>query len=33
MNTTHIGTLDYLDNTGDDPTVRARLVVVTPRAL
>jgi len=27
MSTTHIDTLSYLDNTGDDPTVRARLVV------
>jgi Ni/Fe-hydrogenase subunit HybB-like protein len=27
MSTTHIDTLTYLDNTGDDPAVRARLVV------
>ncbi len=27
MSTTHIDTLSYLDNTGDDPSLRARLVV------
>jgi molybdopterin-containing oxidoreductase family membrane subunit len=27
MSATHIDTLNYLDNTGDDPSVRARLVV------